>query len=68
MPTAVFMPERITVGPGWVIHKDVFITLLSGRIVWSLTGNFVIINRKTKETTWPLAATERTNMSFVLFL
>jgi len=68
---AVFVPAWTPTAPfrtTGVVHKDVLITLLGGRIVRSLQGNLVIINSETKETTWPVAATERTNMSFVLFL
>jgi hypothetical protein len=51
-----------------VSHHDVFNILLDGHIVWSFQRRLVVIHRETKETTWPLAATEGTNVLLVLFL
>ena len=51
-----------------VSHHDVFTILLDGHIVWSFPWGLVVIHIEPKDTTWPLAATERTNVLLVLFL
>jgi hypothetical protein len=52
-----------------VSHRGVFTILLGRYIVYSFPGClFVIIQAETKETIWPLATTEGTNVLFVLFL
>jgi uncharacterized protein with PQ loop repeat len=60
-PTTSFKAMR-------VIHQDVFTILRGGHIVWSFMGSLVVIHGETKETTWPVAATEGTDMLLVLFL
>jgi acyl-homoserine lactone acylase PvdQ len=43
------------------------VILLSRDVGWSLAGRFFVVYGETKETTWPVAATERTNVLFVFF-
>jgi hypothetical protein len=52
-----------------VLHQDIFVIILRGReVLWNLAGRILIVNRETKKTIWPFAATEGTNMLFILFL
>jgi hypothetical protein len=51
-----------------VSHVDVFTILRGGDIIWSFPRSLVVIHGETKETTWPRAATEGTNVLLVLFL
>jgi hypothetical protein len=68
----MFMPAWAPASPFnamQVGHRGVFTILLSRYIVYSFPGCLiVIIQTETKETIWPLATTEGTNVLFVLFL
>lgn len=54
-----------------VSHQDVFTVLFGRDIICRFLGCLIvliIIQAETKETIWPLATTEGTNMLFVLLL
>jgi hypothetical protein len=73
MSMAMFMRAQasaIPVKPIRVLHYDIVIILVCSREegVWNLAGSFVIIYSEAKETAWPLATTEGSNMLFILFL
>jgi hypothetical protein len=51
-----------------VNHQDIFIILLGRYTICSVLGCPIVIQAETKETIWPLAPTEGTNVLFVLFL
>jgi hypothetical protein len=57
----------IAVEAVWIPHQDVLVILLSRDVGWNLAGRFFVVYGETKETTWPVAATERTNVLFVFF-
>jgi hypothetical protein len=67
----MFMPVRAPASPFdamRVRHQDVFTILLGRYIVCSFPGCLIVIHGETKDTIWPLATTEGTNVLFVLFL
>jgi hypothetical protein len=70
MTMTVFMPAWVPAAPFEamrVSHQDVFTIQLAGHIVWSFPGCLIVEHGETKETTWPLAATEGTNVLLILF-
>jgi len=67
----MFMPAWAPAGPFdamRVSHQDIFTILLGRYIVCSFPRSLIIIQAETKDTIWPLATTEGTNVLFVLFL
>jgi hypothetical protein len=71
MTMTMFMPTWAPASPFAamrVTHQDVFTILLGRYIICSFLGCLVVIQGETKETIWPLATTEGTNVLFVLFL
>ena len=67
----MFMPTRAPASPLDAIrvsHQDIFTILLGRYTVCGILGRLIVIQAETKETIWPLATTEGTNVLFVLVL
>jgi hypothetical protein len=69
----MLMPARASASPFdanamRVRHQDVFTILLDRYTICGFPRSLLVIQGETKETIWPLATTEGTNMLFVLFL